>query len=55
MILGINFLHETNANINMDLHILTLYNDLVVINLISDTDVIVRTTDAVFIPLDRKR
>ena len=50
MILGINFLDETKANINMDSHILTLYNDLVGINLISDTDVIVRTTDAVLIP-----
>ena len=50
MILGINFLNETKANINMDSHILTLYNDLVGINLISDTDVIVRTTDAVLIP-----
>jgi len=50
MILGITFLNETKANTDMESHVLTLYNDLVGINLISDKDVIVRTTDAVLIP-----
>jgi len=49
IILGITFLNETKANIDMESHILTFYNDLLGINLISDRDVIVRTTDAVFI------
>jgi len=50
MIIGITFLNETKANIDMESHVLTLYNDMVGINLISDRDVIVRTTDAVLIP-----
>jgi len=50
MILEITFLNETKANIDMESHILTLYNDLVGINLISDRDVIVRTADAVLVP-----
>jgi len=49
MILGVTFLNETKANIDMQSHVLTLYNDMVGINLISDRDVIVRTTDAVLI------
>jgi len=49
MIIGI-FLTETKANIDMESHVLTLYNDLVGINLISDRDVIVRTADAVLVP-----
>ena len=56
MILGITFLNETKANIDKESHVLTLYNDLLGVNLISDKDVIVRTADAVLIPpLDRKR
>ena len=50
MILGITFLNETKANIDMESHVLTLYNDLLGVNLISDKDVIVRTADAVLIP-----
>ena len=55
MILGITFLNETKANIDMESHVLSLYNDLLGVNLISDKDVIARTADAVLIPLDRKR
>jgi len=43
-------LNETKANIDLESHILTLYNDLVGTNLISDKEVIVRTADAVLIP-----
>ena len=50
MILGIKFLNETKANIDLESHVLTLYNDLVGINLISDNEVIVRTADIVLIP-----
>jgi len=50
MIIGITFLTKTKANIDMESHVLTLYNDLVGINLISDRDVIVRTADAVLVP-----
>ena len=50
VILGIKFLNETKANIDLESHVLTLYNDLVGINLISDNEVIVRTADTVLIP-----
>ena len=50
MVLGIRFLNDTKANIDLESHILTLYNDLVGTNLISDKEVIVRTADAVLIP-----
>ena len=49
-ILGIRFLNETKPNIELKSHILTVHNDLVGINLISDNEVIVRTADAVLIP-----
>ena len=50
VILGINFLQQTKANIDMQSQILTLYSDLVATNLLSDSDTIVRTTEAVLIP-----
>jgi len=50
VILGIDFLRQTKANIDMHSQILTLYDDLVGINLLNNSDTIVRTTDAVLIP-----
>ena len=50
VILGVDFLKETKANIDMESQILAFYNDLVGTNLLNDTDVILRTTEAVLIP-----
>ena len=50
VILGIKFLNENKANIDLESHVLTLYSDLMGINLISDNEVIVRTADTVLIP-----
>jgi len=50
VILGIDFLKQTKANIDMHSQILTLDDDLVGINLLNNSDTIVRTTDAVLIP-----
>ena len=50
VILGTKFLKDTEANINMVSHTLTLYGDLVGANLLNNTQTIVRTTEAVLIP-----
>jgi len=44
------FFRQAIAKIDMDSHIVTLYNDLVGANLFTDFDTILKTTDAVLIP-----
>jgi len=55
IILGIHFLRQTKANIDMQSQILTLYGDLVGTNLLNKTDIIMRTTEAVLIPQDLRQ
>jgi len=50
VILGMQFLEQTKANIDMESQILTLYGDLVGTNLLNNTQTIVRTTVALLIP-----
>lgn len=49
VILGIHFLSQTKANTDFQSEILTLYNDLVRINLLNTSDTIVRTTEVILI------
>jgi len=49
IILGVHFLRQMKANIDMQLQILMLYGDLVGTNLLNETDTIVPTTEAVLI------
>jgi len=50
IILRVDFLRQTKANIDVESQILTLYDDLVGTNLLSDSDTILRTSEAVLIP-----
>jgi len=49
VILGVDFFRQTEAKIDMESQIVTLYNDLVGTNLSNDTDIILRMIDAVLI------
>ena len=50
IILGIQFLTQTKANINMECQTLTFYNDLAGTSLLNKSDTLVRTTEAILIP-----
>ena len=50
VILGMQFLKETKANIDLESQVLTLYGDLVGANLLDNNQTLVRTTDAFLIP-----
>ena len=50
IILGMDFLKQTNANIDIPSKVVTLYDGLVGVNLTRPADVILRTVDAVLIP-----
>jgi len=49
-ILGLDFLTQTEANIDFSSRVLTLYDDLVGVNLTKSSDVVLKTIDAVVIP-----
>jgi len=50
IILGIQFLTQTKAKIDMECQTLTFYNDLAGTSLLNKSDTLVRTTEAIFIP-----
>ena len=50
IILGMDFLKQTNANIDIPSKVVTLYDGLVGVNLTRPADVVLRTVDAVLIP-----
>ena len=50
VILGLDFLTQTEANIDFSSRVLTLYDDLVGVNLTKSSDVVLKTIDAVVIP-----
>ena len=55
VILGIHFLRQTKANIDLDSQILTLHNDSIGVDLLKNTDTIVITSEAVLIPPKTER
>jgi len=50
IILGIQFLTQTKANIDMECQTLTFYNDLAGTSLSNKSDTLVRSTEAILIP-----
>ena len=50
VILGVDFFRETKAKIDLDSQMVTLYNGSVGTDFLNDTNTILRTTEAVFIP-----
>ena len=50
VILGVQFLTQTKANIDMECQTLTFYNDLVKTGISNKSDTVVRTTEAILIP-----
>jgi len=50
LILGINFLSQTKANIDMATQTVTFYDDLVGLNITKSNETLLRTIDAVLVP-----
>jgi len=50
LILGINFLSQTKANIDMATRTVTFYDDLVGLNITKSNETLLRTIDAVLVP-----